>query len=110
MNNKQRWSDLTTDEQACYGNGCGAGPIFSMAPELLFNADCRQHDFYYGRGGDIIDKMEADILFYGHMLKSINSAKDRLYKKIPLFLMATLYFLAVFTFGAFAWTWKMYKK
>jgi hypothetical protein len=99
------WTDLTAEEQATFGNGCGAG-IFKWVPELLFNACCRQHDYYYWRGGDVFNKFEADVMFYAHMVKSVNSNYDRWFKKIPLFVVATGYFLAVALFGVFAFTWR----
>ena len=108
-NERTNWSDLTPEEQGIYGNGCGAG-IFKAVPELLFNACCRQHDFYYYRGGDVFDKTEADVMFYAHMLKSGNMHYNRWYMKIPLFVAATLYFVAVTLFGVFAFNWGQYKK
>ena len=102
----KHWSDLTKEEQATYGNGCGTRGIFSYVPELLFEADCRQHDFYYARGGDIFNKMEADVMFYAHMIKSVNTAKKKWYRKILMVMVATVYFLAVSVFGVFAWNWQ----
>lgn len=44
------WSDLTPEEQADYGNGCGAYANFLNVPDFIFTASCRQHDFYYSIG------------------------------------------------------------
>lgn len=107
---KQHWSDLTLKQKATYGNGCGCGFWAKMVPQLYFKSDCRQHDFYYRRGGDLGDKMEADTLFYGHMLKSINDEIEHFLFKIPLLTIATLYFIAVSSFGILAFGWGKYKR
>lgn len=51
---KVHWHDLTSEEQATFGNGC------SWVPDFIFTANCRQHDFNYTRGGYLKDKIKAD--------------------------------------------------
>lgn len=51
---KPTFSDLTPEQQATFGNGC------TFVPDFIFTANCRHHDFNFGRGGSILDKFQAD--------------------------------------------------
>lgn len=90
-------------------NGCGGKFTYWLLPDFIFTESCNQHDFYYERGGDIFDKLEADLMFMAHMIKQINDHKDRWYKKIGHFLLAIVYFIGVFTLGLFGWEWGDYR-
>lgn len=52
--NKQTFSNLTLEQQSLFGNGC------TFVPDFIFTANCRHHDFNYGRGGWLRDKLKAD--------------------------------------------------
>lgn len=58
-----RWRNLTRDQQSSFGNGCGPYKAWIRPPDLVFAVSCRQHDFYYTRGGWLIAKLWADIQF-----------------------------------------------
>lgn len=51
---KATFSDLTIEQQQNFGDGC------SWVPDFIFTASCRHHDFNYGRGGNVLDKIKAD--------------------------------------------------
>jgi len=51
---KPRFTDLTPEQQATFGNGC------TLVPDFIFTANCRHHDFQYERGGGLRDKIKAD--------------------------------------------------
>ncbi|MGI1661381.1 hypothetical protein ACRDNQ_03985 [Palleronia sp. KMU-117] len=65
---KPTWSDLTSEQQREYGNGCGLSARFLNVPDFIFTASCQQHDFNYERGGGLLDKIKADWDFFTHML------------------------------------------
>ena len=104
MATKVHWGDLTKTEQKNFGDGCGALARGLKVPDFIFKASCRQHDFYYSRGGWPWHKMQADWWFYVAMLKDA-----WLCKGLEWFIyscLATVYFLAVlfiswpfFTYG-----------
>ena len=96
----RHWLDLTKEQKKVYG--CGPGRF--LIAQFCFYADCRQHDFYYKQGGGILNKVEADFMFYAHMLKDVNNYQGL--KKWEYFGVATLYFVAVLTFGVFFYNWK----
>lgn len=106
---KVSYSDLSNKEKEIIGDGCGTRLTGRLVPDLFFNADCDQHDFYYLRGGDFFDKIEADVMFYAHMLKSINNMKKRWYQKPPHVVIATVYFFVVFTLGLLFFSYGKYK-
>lgn len=45
---KPRFSDLTPEQQATFGNGCGTRLI--KVPDWVFTPSCRVHDFIWSRG------------------------------------------------------------
>jgi hypothetical protein len=47
---KPKFTDLTPEQQASYGNGCGLDARLLRVPQFIFSASCRQHDFNYARG------------------------------------------------------------
>lgn len=101
---KTHWSDLTEEEQAQFGDGCGALAKGLKVPDFIFKASCQQHDFNYLRGGWPWHKVQADWWFYRAMLKDAF-----LYPWLQAFIyscLATIYFLTVlivswpfFTYG-----------
>jgi hypothetical protein len=111
MEKKVNWSDLSFVEQITWGEtrGCGPGRWAFFIPQFIFKASCLQHDLYYSRGGDIVDKFEADVMFLAYMLKDINAKYDKWYKKLFYVAMAKLYFIAVTIYGPFCFTWGRYR-
>lgn len=92
---KVRWSDLTIEEQKEFGDGCGALARGLKVPDFIFEASCKQHDFYYERGGWPWHKVQADWDFYVAMLKDAWR-----YKALEWFIyssLATVYFVVVLT-------------
>ena len=95
------WTELTKEQQSQF-EGCGPGKAQFLIPQFIFKASCRQHDFYYWRGGNLIDKAKADTYFYVFMLEDVQlKPKHRWF----YWSMATLYFVMVSIFGCFAFSW-----
>lgn len=89
------WHDLTTEEQSHFGDGCGALAKGFKVPDFIFKASCKQHDFYYARGGWPWHKVTADTQFYYHMLKDAWA-----YPWLQAFIysgLATIYYVTVMT-------------
>lgn len=63
------WHDLSIEEQATFGDGCGSLARGLNVPDFIFEASCRQHDFYYYRGGWPWHKVIADWWFFYYMVK-----------------------------------------
>ncbi len=99
-----KYKDLTPQQQANIGNGCGGGKTALFVPNFTFYADCNQHDFYYWRGGNIFDKSKADWLFYYYMVKDLKM-EDNYFLKVFYFLMATIYYIMVSVFGSLFFNW-----
>lgn len=76
-------------------NGCGGKAGIINPPDFIFNAKCLQHDFYYWRGGNEIDRYNADLEFYLIMLEDAHNSKHYWIYRF----WAYLYFRAVRTFG-----------
>lgn len=110
-NPKLRWSSLTEKQQIKVSNGCGPGSGFleKIVPELLFNASCRQHDFYFRRGGGLLDFFEANVMFYAHMIQSVTSHSKSPWKRFLGFLAASIYVKAVTLFGWILFDFGPYK-
>ena len=104
MKHKIKWRDLTSTEQAEFGNGCGTVETFCLVPEFIFEASCRQHDFYYIRGGYILDKIIADWQFYMAMLNDASRQTSCLSKWF-FRSMATVYFVIVSIAGLPYFSW-----
>lgn len=98
---KPHFSDLTPEQQATFGNGCGLYSRFLRVPEFKFVASCRQHDFNFCRGGSFNDFIKANMDFFKAMLIDASNS-DR-----PIFysLMSYIYLLGVTVFGVFAFHW-----
>lgn len=91
------FNDLTTAQQATYGNGCGVRLI--PVPDFVFTASCRHHDFNFERGSGTWWQapywyMKANWDFFVLMLKDCTK-----WWHYPI---AALYFIAV---TLCAWPW-----
>lgn len=112
MVDKIGWSQLTPEQQEAVSNGCGAGGkiLCKLVPELLFHSSCDQHDYYFRRGGGLLDFIEANVMFYAHMIKSITGHTKNPVKRLLGFLAATFYLSCVTVFGWILFNWGAYKK
>jgi len=108
---KTHWSQLTKEQQECFGidRGCGAGKTWFLIPQFIFRADCKIHDYYYKRGGNFFDFVYSNVMFYAYMLKDVADYPHKPHKKLLYFNMATLYFIAVSVFGVFCFNWGKYR-
>jgi hypothetical protein len=106
MAHKVSWHELTREEQRQFGNGCGPiKKVLLHPPQLVFQASCRRHDFYYSRGGTRIDRKKADQSFLQMLVKNALEQEP--------FHMALFYYLIALIYGAvvraFGWTAFAYK-
>lgn len=85
---------------------CGVGKSAFLIPQFIFSADCERHDRRYAIGGLLLEKIHADVYFYADMLDDIIKGDFCRPKKYFYFAMATLYFVAVSTFGILFFNWK----
>lgn len=98
---KPHFSDLTPEQQATFGNGCGLYSRMLQVPDFAFNASCRQHDFSFSRGHSLKDFHKANMDFFRAMLiDASNSDKPIFYS-----LMSYIYLIGVTVFGVFAFKW-----
>ncbi|MPV86908.1 hypothetical protein [Ostreibacterium oceani] len=98
------WADLTPDQQAAFGNGCGA----SWMPDWLitalfgwfFEASCRHHDFGYAAGGNERRRWHCDWQFARAMYRDTRRCKT-LRGRIQTSIALVVFYAAVALFG---WT------
>jgi len=91
------YKDLTPIQKKFICNGCGSKGGIIKVPNFLFLASCNKHDFYFWRGGDSLEFIMANVLFYWFMLKDAWSALW--YKRLYYIFWATAYFIAVMIGG-----------
>tara|TARA_R110002050_G_scaffold269917_1_gene412405 strand:- start:30951 stop:31331 length:381 start_codon:yes stop_codon:yes gene_type:complete len=102
-----RWSDLTKDQQANFGNGCGPKWFPKIVTKALFGwffeASCRRHDFGYARGGSKADKEAVDKGFYMAMLRDAErfAEQHKYAKHIAAWILAVVFYSSVKWLG---WT------
>lgn len=91
-------------------NWCWTIKKYKWLFDFIFKASCQQHDFYYSRWWNFINKAKADWSFYKIMLYDIWNY-NKIYKKPFYFIVASFYFLLVslFWFRAFFWVNKRIK-
>lgn len=109
------WRDLTDEEQSLIPNSPGAGN-FVVIIGIVFehfgfefgNYNFSQHDMYYVAGGNIIDKLKADILMLLYMLVD-SFYQDSLWQGLLIFfIVAPLAFVLVSTVGLMFFTFGPY--
>jgi hypothetical protein len=88
---------------------CGIGKSALFIPQFIFKSSCSKHDSYYEIGGDVIDKIYADAMFYALMLEDIRKVSHSILMRYFYFLMATLYLILVSVFGIIVFNWFDYK-
>lgn len=102
-----RWAELTDDERANFGNGCGPAWFPKAVTKVFFGwffeASCHRHDFGYARGGSKADKEAVDKGFYKAMLRDAVRLFDehKPFQFAAASVLATSYFSIVKLFG---WT------
>ena len=103
------FKDLTKDQVKLISNGCGARK-FLKPPEIKeFTASCDHHDYLYLRGGNLRDKIKADLLFKAHLLIDVADIKS----PFKLFFyngLINIYFKMVFLFGHFSFFYTRQKR
>lgn len=108
---KIAWSDLTPEQQAEFGNGCGPSWLPEKVANVLFGwffeASCRHHDFNYSRGGNEKDRKKADKDFYNAMMRDSSRVKSPL--KYLAKAEAVVFYGLVRTFGWAAFDYGRYK-
>lgn len=88
----------------------GPGKAAFFIPQFIFNASACKHDEYYERGGDAVDKIYADTMFYAYMLEDIKKGDYGFFRKYFYFNMATLYYIIVSIFGWGPWIYQIIRK
>jgi len=96
-----RWHDLTPQQQAHFGNGCGPAWLPDVLTTFIFSwfftASCRRHDFAYTRGGHEAARKMADMGFLKAMLADVAMAAV-VYRPF-LWLLAWVFYALVHVFG-----------
>lgn len=99
---KPTFSQLKPEERASFGNGC------SYVPDLVFTDICREHDFGYTRGGNLLDKAQDDVTM---LFKGIKRSKNQGWYWFNYTIVAIVYYLGC-TFlpiAYFKFNWGDYK-
>jgi len=88
-------------------NYCGFKKGLLIRPPFwsFQNASCKVHDDNYEIGGEISDRLTADIGFLWRMCEDANEQPTVLKKKLAVY-SAILYFLAVRSFGWISFNWR----
>ena len=102
---KIAWSDLTPEQQAEFGNGCGPAWMPNWSLNLVKNwlfgwcyeSDCRRHDFAYSRGGSANDRKIADDGLYHAMLR--DTARLKWWRYVLASIIAHCFYYLVRWFG-----------
>lgn len=80
-----------------------------IMPKWLTHASGHQHDFYYRRGGNEIDRHEADIKFYLMILQDAREGTPNYFLYLLRRIRAWLYYKAVSIFGYKYFSYGPYK-
>ena len=108
------YDNLTPEEKAEICNGMGSEVTWwnrllkKIIPDHFFGLDMTEaadiHDFMYWKGGNLFDKITADLVFLYNMLSMIHAAGPK--NRTKRYFMATRYFLAVFWGGKSSFNFK----
>lgn len=98
-----RFDNLSPSARALICNGAGPKGLGWLIPDLWFKAAADRHDFDYWQGGNLSDKVRADVRFWGNSLLGL--LELRWYQMPAGLVLAHIYFLAVSLLGWFAWHW-----
>lgn len=87
-------------------NYCGFGKSMFLKPPFwsFHNASCKIHDENYIKGGNMSDRMTADVGFLWRMIQDGNDQERLIKKKVAIY-SAILYFLLVRVFGWMSFNW-----
>jgi len=88
-------------------NYCGFGKSLIFKPPFwsFQNASCKEHDDNYTKGGNVADRLRADVGFLWRMCEDANEQPKTSLKKKAVY-SAILYFLLVRAFGWISFKWK----
>lgn len=88
-------------------NYCGFGKSFLFKPPFwsFQNASCKIHDENYKQGGNVMDRLKADVGFLWRMCEDANKQETVAKKKLAVY-SAIFYFLLVRAFGWISFNWK----
>ncbi|AUZ85778.1 hypothetical protein [Methylophaga nitratireducenticrescens] len=113
-----RWSQLTPQQQATFGNGCGPRWLPKWFNRILhhylfgwlFEASCRRHDFAYARGGTEVNRKLSNKRYFEAMIRDAKRlADDKKYgRHLAATLMALTYYGFVTLFGRFSFNYGYY--
>lgn len=96
-----RWSDLSADEQASIGNGCGPSWCPDWIRNQLFSwfflASCNHHDFGYMVGGNEFRRWVCDWKFFGAMIR--DSFAGQWYFTLLKLVLSIIFYLCVLIGG-----------
>lgn len=106
MTNRPKFTDLTPDERAQFGNGLGPwwfpdrlrNFITNIASFFFFRASWRHHDFGYAVGGDRYDRRRCDDKFLIAMLSDAITQARRWHGFVTFYIalfLAVLFYVAV---------------
>lgn len=109
MNNRTvHFSDLSEYDKKLICNGCGPKKCKHKFPDYIFTKACNEHDFRYWRGGNEMDRTEADVKLLFSMIDSIRNTRNLGFKRtIYYFLWASVYYLSCAIGG---WSFFLYGK
>lgn len=98
-----KYPNLTAEQKQKICNGMGSATTWwnrllkKLTPNHFFGLDMTEcaniHDHMYYTGGNLWDKIVADLVFLFNMLRRIHFAGEK--HRIKRYFMATRYFLAV---------------
>lgn len=98
-----KFENISPSARALLCNGAGPSGLGWLIPDLWFHHAADRHDFDYWRGGNLTDKVRADVRFWANSLLGLLELR---WWQMPIALvLAHLYFLAVSFLGWFAWHW-----
>ena len=108
MTHRPKFTDLTPEQQAGFGNGLGPWWLSDWARRGLttwsrfffVTASWRHHDFGYAVGGDRWDRARCDWKFFRAMLRDAIGLP--FYWIIVALILAAFYYLMVRAFGRFS--------
>lgn len=97
------YDKLLPSDRRVICNGAGPVGLGWLVPDLWFREAANRHDFDYWRGGNLTDKVRADLRFWINSLSALLVL--RWFAILPACFLAQLYFVAVSSIGVLCWRW-----
>jgi hypothetical protein len=109
MNNRKlHFTDLSEYDKKYICNGCGPKKCKHKFPDYIFTTACNFHDFRYWRGGNELDRINADLYLLLDMINAILFTRNLgIIQGIYYFIWATVYYLSCLIGG---WGFFLYGK